>query len=230
MSAKARTEKFGIGDKVNELIQRHRKPLVITLMGIVLAVIALIIVFTVRDSLSSQAFSKVDEFDRRYQAITAKATDSPGTDQSQDIKTLLDDLALFQKRNSGYAAARAYATSASIYEDQSDWASAQQAWTSAATSAVKTYFSPVAYFNAAVAAEEQGDQSGAIDLYKKALGLGIQFPTASRAQFSIGRIYESMGDSASAIAAYQSLVSQGSQDEIWVNLAHSRILFLTLGQ
>ncbi|MCL2833000.1 MAG: tetratricopeptide repeat protein [Treponema sp.] len=228
---KAKTDKSGIGDKVNELIQKNRKPLVFTLMGIIAAVIILIAYFSIRDSVVSKAFSKIDEFDRRYQAITAETADTQDQQnaRSQEIGALMDELTQFEKKNSGYAAARAYAISASIYEAQADWASVENAWVSAASAAPKTYFAPVAYFNAATAAEQQGNNERAIELYTKAVDFGVQFPAAPRAQFSIGRIYESMGNTNAALAAYQALVGQGSQDQIWVNLAHNRILVLTMG-
>jgi len=228
---KAKTEKTNINDHVNEFIQKHRKPLIFSLIGIVGVVVVLIAVFTIRDTMISRAFSRVDEFERRYQTIK----DSYSEEQaetilwSQDMDTLMDELAQFVKRTSGFAGARAYALYALIFEDQLDWAAAESAWVNAAKTASKTYFAPVAYFNAAVAAEEQGNQERALELYDQALGFGIQFPAAPRAQFSIGRIYESMGDQFAAITAYQALVNLGSQDQIWVNLAHSRILVLTIG-
>ena len=224
-----KTENLSIGEKINDFIQKNRKLLLILLAAIIGTVIILVAVFSVRDMLVSKAFTRVDDFERRLDELMADYSEEFSDPAfSDDIFLLLDELAQFEKSNSGFAAARAYSISAAIYEAQSDWANAENAWTSAAASAAKTYFAPVAYFNAAAAAEEQGNNQRAIELYEKVLEFGIQFPAAPRAQFSIGRLYESMGDVVGAIIAYQSLVSQYPQDQIWVNLAHSRILALSI--
>ena len=231
MAAKAKTEQSGIGDKINDLIQKHRKPLLISLIGIIGVIIIMVAVFSIRDSMITKAFTRADEFDHRYSELKNRspADQEAITAWGIDLDFLVQELADFEKKNSGYAAARAYAVSAAIYEDQKNWAQAENAWIEAAKAAAKTYFSPVAYFNAAVAAEEQGENDRAIEWYTKALEFGSQFPAAPRAQFSIGRIYESMGNKAAAIGAYQALVVLGSRDQLWVNLAHSRILVLSMG-
>ena len=229
MPAKTKTEKLSITDKANDFIQKNRKLLLFSLIGIIAAIIILIAVFAIRDKMISDSFIQVDDLNRRYQTINEKmnAEGADTASMNEDIGMLLEDLAQFEKRNSGYAAARAYAISANIHESLTNWAEAENAWTSAAKNASKTYFAPVAYFNAAVAAEEQGSSGRAIELYSKALEYGSDFPAAPRAQFSIGRIYETMDDRPAAIAAYQTLTGRWPQDQIWVNLAHSRILVLS---
>jgi tetratricopeptide (TPR) repeat protein len=164
---------------------------------------------------------------RRYVDIRP-FIDQESASQNEDLNRLLEDLALFGQRNSGYAAARSYAISAGIYEDQRDWAKAEEAWVNAARAGGKTYFAPVAYFNAAVAAEEQGNLDGAIDYYSKALEYENVFPTAPRAQFSIARLQETQGDRRGALLSYMALVSKWPRDQVWVNLAHSRIILLSM--
>jgi len=231
-SKSAKNEKPGITEIINEFIQKNRKLLLISLIAIIGMIIVLIAVFSIRDSMISKAFIRVDDFSRQYQSIKNRPTDNLSDEEryylNQEIYLLLEDLTQFGKKNSGFAGARAYAISAEIFEEMQSWSDAENAWTNAAKTASKTYFAPVAYFNAAVAAEEQGNQRKAIELYGKALEYGDTFPAAPRAQFSIGRIQESSGDRNAAIAAYQILVSRWPQDQIWVNLAYSRILALTL--
>jgi tetratricopeptide (TPR) repeat protein len=154
--------------------------------------------------------------------------ETEGIAQQMALFSLLDELQAFQRSNSGYAAARAYAISASIYTDQANWISAENAWLNAAKAAAKTYFAPVAYFNAAVAAEEQNNITRAIELYTKALEFSDIFPAAPRAQFSIGRLYETQANLVDALFAYQILVNNWPGDQVWVSLANSRILFLTV--
>jgi hypothetical protein len=54
------------------------------------------------------------------------------------------------------------------------------------------------------------------------------FPAAPRAQFSIGRLYETQANLVDALFAYQILVNNWPGDQVWVSLANSRILFLTV--
>jgi len=225
----AKTEKPGVPEQVNDFIQKNRKLLLISLAGIIGIIVILVTVFSVRDAMISGAYKKVDEFERRYQAVKQMMnSEYPDSDMiNGNLGLLLEDLSQFGRRNSGYAAARAYSIEANINEELQNWKAAETSWTNAAKAASKTYFAPVAFFNAAVAAEEQGNDTGAIDLYNKALDYGNDFPAGPRAQFSIGRIRESMGDSNAAIAAYQTLVGRWPQDQIWVNLAHSRIIHLS---
>jgi tetratricopeptide (TPR) repeat protein len=89
----------------------------------------------------------------------------------------------------------------------------------------KTYLEPVAFYNGAVAAEEQGNTAQAIELYTKAAS-AADFPAASRAQFAIGRLQEANGKDA-ALEAYKSLLSKWPNDQVWANLAQSRIIALS---
>ena len=218
-----KTEKININEIVNDFIQKNRKVMIICLSGIITVVIVLVAVFMIRDHLQSQALSKVAELNRRYEAI------KPNINlESADLNTFLEELNQFATKNSGYAAARAYAISAGIYEELKNWTEAEKAWLGAAKAGAKTYFAPVAFFNAAVAAEEQGNFNRAIELLNESLGYEKVFPAAPRAQFSIARLQETQGDRAAALMSYMALVSKWPQDQIWVNLAHSRILSLTM--
>ena len=227
----AKTEKPNISEYIVNFIQKNRKALLISLSGLVVIIIIFIAVFAIQDSLSAKAYIKVDELNSRYEAIMNNADEEQPLSAAliNDIILLLEDVAQFTDRNSsGYAAARAYAISADMYELMSNWHEAENAWADAARAATGTYFAPVAYFNAAVAAEEQGNNTRAIELYNNALEYGSDFPSAPRAQFSVGRIQESQGDRLAAIATYQSLVGRWPEDQVWTNLAQSRILILSI--
>ena len=231
MSAKAKVENVNTGQKINDFLQKNRKILFITLCLIVAGVVIFVAAFSIRDALIASAFNKIDEFELRYQNISYAYSGALAqvSNRENDIAALLEDMDDFAKKNSGYASARAYVMSARIYEEMFDWGNAEYAWTNAAVAAAKTYLAPVAYFNAAATAEEQGNFSRAIDLYNKVVEYGDEFYAASRAQFAIGRIYEIQGDRNAALAAYQNLVNRWTDDQIWVNLAHSRIIALSIG-
>ena len=213
-----KTEKTDISERINDFIQKRRKILIISLASVIVTVIVLVTVFTIRDHLHSQALSKVEEFNRRYEDIWY-----------EDWDAFLLELNQFANRNNGYAAARAFAISANIYENQNNWAEAENAWVNAARAATGTYFSPVGFFNAAVAAEEQGNIDRAIELYTEALEYQNIFPAAPRTQFSIGRLQESQGNRAAALISYMTLVSRWPNDQVWASLAQSRIVLLSIG-
>jgi tetratricopeptide (TPR) repeat protein len=224
-----RTEKSSVNQILIDFIQRNRKVLIICLAGILGVIIALVSVYSIREYLQSRALSRVEDLSRSYNTImNSYDVESEGIAQQIALFGLLDELEVFQRRNSGYAAARAYAISASIYADQANWVNVENAWLNAAKAASKTYFAPVAYFNAAVAAEEQNNIPRAIEHYNRALEFSDIFPAAPRAQFSVGRLYEAQANLVDALFAYQTLVNNHPQDQVWVSLAHSRILFLTV--
>jgi tetratricopeptide (TPR) repeat protein len=227
-----KTENLSIGARLNDFVQRNRKPLIIGIAGLIGLIIALVAFLSIREYVTSKALTKVEEFSRSYDAIMYSLSYADETTDQTSLQlalySLLNDLEDFQRKNSGYAAARAYAISASIYTEQGNWGNAENAWLNAANAGRKTYFAPVAYFNAAVVAEEQNNISRAIELYEKALEFEDLFPAAPRAQFSIGRLYETQANLTNALIAYQTLVNKWPQDQVWVSLAHSRILYLTI--
>jgi tetratricopeptide (TPR) repeat protein len=90
----------------------------------------------------------------------------------------------------------------------------------------KTYLSPVAFFNAGAAAEEQGKAQEAIEYYTNCLASSADFPGAPRAQFAIGRLQEGLHENAAALEAYRAVISGWPYNQVWVNLAHSRIIAL----
>ena len=231
-----KSEKPNINELIINFIQKNRKALLFTLGSIIVIIIGFIIFFSIQERLVLQAFIRIDELNTRYEDLVS----SVGFDEEHEqlvisnelrnsMHILLDDLAGFTGSNKGFSAARAFALSANLHEIMSNWQEAEIAWTEAARAAPRTYFAPIAYFNAAVAAEEQGNNSRAIELFNMAVDYGSDFPAAPRAQFSIGRILESQGDRLAAIAAYQSLVNNWPEDQIWANLAQSRILALSMG-
>jgi tetratricopeptide (TPR) repeat protein len=114
----------------------------------------------------------------------------------------------------------------SIRSEQKNWPEAETAWAASANAAPKIYLAPLAWFNAGAAAEEQGKTVEAIDYYTKSIAAPSGFSAAPRAQFSVGRLRESLGETAAAIEAYRAVISGWPYDQVWVNLAYSRIIML----
>jgi len=217
-----------ITEKLNDFLQKNRKVLFLGLVAVVVILAALIIGLTVREKLLTSAFSKVDALNERYEELLPfiGSEDSEAASKQADISALLEDINAFASRNSGFAAARAYSLSAGIYELQKNWAESEKAWTLAAKAAEKNYLAPVSLYNAAVAAEEQGNIEAAIALYTRSLSFENSFSGAARAQFNIGRLQESRNNREAALEAYRSLLGKWPNDQLWANLAQSRIIQL----
>ena len=228
-SQDTREEKLSISEKLNQFMQKHRMKLIIGFISLFVILIGFIAGFSISDKAKVKAFIKIDEFERRYEDLRSfiSSEEPDAVSKQADINALLEDLTAFQKKNSGFAAARAYGISAGIYENQKKWAEAEKAWSDAANAAKKSYLAPVALYNAAVAAEEQGNAESAVGFYKKALDFDNSFIGAARAQFSIGRLEESRNNREAALESYRILVNKWPNDPIWSNLAHSRIIILS---
>jgi len=226
---KTKNDELDIGEKIGEFIQKNRRAFLIGLVAVIVILAGFITINTVRGKILSNAMGKVYDFSVRYDELKSYiGNDAPDALLKQtEIFFLLEELSAFEERNSGFAAARAYDLSASIYADQKNWAQAEEAWSLAAKAAAKSYLAPVSLFNAAVAAEEQGNAETAIALYNRALDYGDLFPSAARAQFSVGRLEEARNNIDAALVAYRNLLSKWPEDPVWINLAQSRILVIS---
>ena len=227
--SKTKNNELDISERIGEFIQKNRMGILIGLIAVIAVLAGFIVTNAVRGKILSNALSKVDGFNRRYEELKLFiGNDDPETLLKQaEVFVLIEELSAFEDKNSGLAAARAYDLSGNIYADQKNWAQAEEAWSLAAKAAAKSYLVPVYLYNAAVAAEEQGNTDSAIALYTRTLGYGNSFPSAARAQFSIGRLEESRNNIDAALEAYRSLLSKWPDDPVWLNLAQSRILVIS---
>jgi tetratricopeptide (TPR) repeat protein len=216
-------QKTSIGEKINEFVQKHRKPIYISMGAVVVLLIVGIATLSLMDFLRNRAISEVEGFTSRYENLLSSIAEVP---PNSEVAALLADLEAFAKKNSGYAGGKAWSLIGTIRSEQKDWPQAEVAWVAAAKAARKTYLGPLALFNAGAAAEEQGKTNEAIEYYSSSLDSTVIFPAAPRAQFAIGRLRESLNENTAAIEAYNAVISGWPYDQTWANLAHSRIIFL----
>ena len=220
-----KSEKLSIPERLIESIQKNRKALLVGFIVIIAVLAALIIGFTVKDKVLAKAYSQIDAFDVRYDDLKTYIGGEDSSKQAE-VAALLEELSLFAAKKSGFASARAYTLCANIYADQKKWSEAENAWSMAAKKAAKSYLEPFSLYNAAIAAEELGKIDTAIGYYKQALDFENGFIFAAKAQFSIGRLEESRNKKDAALEAYRNLVSKWPGDQVWANLAQSRIIVL----
>jgi tetratricopeptide (TPR) repeat protein len=217
-------EKRGFSDIVADFIRNKRRELLIATVAILAIAIGFIAGYAIRSSLREKADSAVEDFARRYEVLVIDLNEP---EKAGETQALLEELNDFAKKHSGHAGARAYSLAASIYAEQKNWALAESAWKSSAKKAGKSYLAPVSLFNAAVAAEEQGNLDQAIELYAESAAHISDFPAAARAQFAIGRLRESQGNAQAALEAYKVIAEKWANESTWINLAQSRIIFLS---
>jgi len=218
-------EKPEIGEGINDFIQNHRRPIVISAVVIALLLIVSIAAFSLMDVFRKKAISDVEGFSDRYESLQSSINEEYS---SNDVAELLADLEPFAQRTSGFAGGKAWSIVGGIYSAREEWAEAEAAWVKAAEKTAKNYLAPLALFNAGVAAEQQGKYEQAIDYYAQSISAPAGFSSAPRAQFSIGRLRETLNDKDAAIAAYRAVISLWPNEGVWANLARSRIIALEL--
>jgi tetratricopeptide (TPR) repeat protein len=216
-------EKVNINEAVNLFVQKNRKAIFI-FFGALLALLAVFIgAVSVLETVREKAIERVEEFNRRYEALRFDINEEA---KAADVAALVEELTAFAEKTSGYAGGRAWSIIGGVHADKKEWAEAEQAYAAAARTAAKTYLAAAAFFNAAAAAEEQGKNAEAVDYYTRSVAQAKVFPAAARAQFAIGRLQEALDDKSAALEAYRALIAGWPDDAVWTNLAHSRIITL----
>jgi len=213
------------GEKINEFIQKNRKPIFITAASLLVILFAAIAALSLMDMFRNRAIAALEELNDSYETLAPSFTDEYYED---DVNSLLDELTDFANKHSGYPGGRAWLLAGGIHAAKKDWALAETAYVSAARAAGKSYLTPVAWFNAAAAAEEQGKTAEAIGYYSSSLTTAAVFSAAPRAQFSVGRLHETLNEDEKAIEAYRAVISGWPYDSVWAKLARSRIIALEI--
>jgi tetratricopeptide (TPR) repeat protein len=214
-------EKFA--QRLSDFIQKNRVGFLVGFIVVIVGIIAFSVTNGVVGMLNTKAIAQVEDFSSRFDTLQI---DINSEEKAADVQALLDELTAFAPKHKGYAGARAFTIMANIYAEKDNWAEAEKAWNNAAVAGAGAYIEPVALYNTAVAVEEQGDIARAIEFYAKAAN--FDFPGASRAQFAIGRLNEAQNNKEAALEAYRVVLSKWANDEVWSNLAQSRIISLSV--
>jgi len=213
------------GEKINEFIQKNRKPIFIISASMLVILFAVIAALSLMDVFRNRAIAAVEDFSARYEDLLPSITEEYSQD---DAASFIEELTAFAKKNSGYPGGRAWLLIGGVHAARKEWAEAENAYAKAAKSAGKTYLAPLAWFNAGAAAEEQNRTTQAIDYYSSSLTTQAVFLAAPRAQFSVGRLQETLNEDEKAIEAYRAVISNWPYDQVWTNLARSRIITLEI--
>jgi len=222
---KTNQEKVGMGDKINEFIQRNRKGIFAAACVILILFAGSLVFIYVKDNLDKKAAAEIEELITKFDELREKMFDEEG---NEEIDAFIAELEDFGEKTRGFPGSKAKSMAAEIYVIREDWSKAEEAFTAAARIGAKTYLGPISLFNAAVAAEEQSRLEEAIDLLEQALSHKFEFIQAPHAQFSVGRLNEQLGNYDEAIAAYREVLINWSDIQNWHLLARSRIIALEI--
>ncbi len=220
LSFEMKKEDVGAQQKVENFILRNRKPLLYILAILIVAVIAVSVVFCVLDAGRKSGLDAIDAIENVYTKNNESLSDAELYSR-QD--TALDALSPYLGKKN-IVGIRASMLAAEIYFERKDFSASLAQWLNAASYNEKSYTAPICYYNAAACSDEIGNAEDATSFYAMAAEKK-DFYLASHALFNLGRIKESSGDYAGAVEAYQKAVDSYSGDD-YAKLSQSRIIVL----
>jgi len=212
-------------DKLVDFLSRTRKPIMITLSVIAVAVVTLVIVLSIQNSREEAALAAVEDLQSSFDDWMEVDDDAKpdGYDAlSQSVAEIVDG---FPRT---YAASRARMIDGRALVELERWDEASTKYGEVADFFPESYLAPVALMDAAVAAESGGDTERTIELLTRLIDdYGEQSAETPRALFSVGRILEQRDDVADAAQTYRRLIEDYPASS-WTNLARNRIITLTV--
>ena len=208
--------------KLDGFMTRHRKPILITALLVVLAAIGVCVYVGIVDSQRKSALAQIDKIEYDY---TNKFDSLTEEEIVARQNSTLEALAPYTGKK-GVVGVRANMLAADINFAKKDYVNSKDFWIAAAEADLKSYTSPICYYNAGVCYEETGDNQSASLYYQKAVD-NEKFLLDARALMGIARTKENSGDYSGAAEIYQKLIDDYGTDD-WTDLAQSRLLQLQI--
>ncbi len=219
------TPKQKVMDKLVDFLSRFRKPIMITLGVIAVAVVTLVIVLSVQNSRAEAALAAAEDLQSAFDDWM-QLDDETKPEEYEEISRAAAEIVDAYPRT--YAASRARMIDARTLVELERWNDASAKYREVADFFPESYLAPVALMDAAVAAESGGDTDRTLELLNRLVeDYGDESAEAPRALFSIGRILEQRGDVSDAADSYRRLI-EGYPASSWTNLARNRIITLTV--
>ncbi|MCR5762821.1 MAG: tetratricopeptide repeat protein [Treponema sp.] len=220
VSLEKKKEAAGTQQKVENFILKNRKPLLCIIALLVVAAVAVSVIFCVLDAGRKTGLKAIDAIENEYTKNNDSLSDSEVSARQEAALKELDQYL----SNKNIVGIRASMLAADIYFARKNYEDSLTNWVNAASYGEKSYTAPICYYNAAVCCDELGKFDESVSYYEKAASVK-DFYLASHACFNIGRIKESNGDFKAAVEAYQKTVDSHSGDD-YAKLAQSRIIAL----
>ena len=221
--AEKNDQTLSFSERCRQFLTQHRKPIVIILGAICIAVAGALVASSFTTRAAKQASTETEALISEWTDLRNKNAE----DMTAKEDALAEKLEKQAAANgSTYAAFRAYTTLGEISVLRKDWEKALAFYQKAGEALPKAYTAGIAYFNAAACADELQQYEKALELYTLSAA-SEDFPLKPRALFNIGRLEESLAHPDKAIEAYTKL-TESYPDNDWTLLAKSRIIALSI--
>ena len=208
------TEKFA--EKTNLWIGDHAKLLLGIGIAIIVALIALVVVFAVLGKTTEKKFDALSALEVSY----SKIEEIGNEEFISEAEALVSDAGL-----KTYPGAKAALLIADVSYDNADYATALEWYQKVADAQKDTYLYQVATIDAAATNEMLGNSTAALDQYNLLWEtFGKDGLYGSRALFNAARLYEKEGNIDLAKATYEQLVGEyGDSQSEYSALATTRL-------
>ncbi len=219
-----RTARERFVDGLSGFLQRHRIPIAVLAVAIVVGIAAFAIFAEVSGRQAEQALVQLEAVQERLDGRQGLSAE----EQSQlDEELLLELNEITSSYPRTYAAQRSWFIIGIIHMDNERFAEAAQSFAQTADRFPDSHLALIARANEATAHEELGDFEAALNAYRRLLDArsGSNALTA-RALFSLGRLTETALDDAEAAREYYERVVQEFPQSNWTSLARNRLLAL----
>ena len=221
--AEKNDQTLSFSERCGQFLTQHRKPIVIILGAICIAVAGALVASSFTTRAAKQASTETEALISEWTDLRNKNAEDMTAKEDALVEKLEKQAAA---NGSTYAGFRAYTTLGEISVLRKDWEKALAFYQKAGAALPKAYTAGIAYFNAAACADELQQYEKALELYILSASYD-DFPLKPRAFFNIGRIEESLAHPDKAIEAYTKL-AESYPDNDWTLLAKSRIIALSI--
>ena len=221
--AEKNDQTLSFSERCGQFLTQHRKPIVIILGAICIAVAGALVASSFTTRAAKQASTETEALISEWTDLRNKNAEDMTAKEDALVEKLEKQAAA---NGSTYAGFRAYTTLGEIFVLRKDWEKALAFYQKAGAALPKAYTAGIAYFNAAACADELQQYEKALELYILSASYD-DFPLKPRALFNIGRLEESLAHPDKAIEAYTKL-TESYPDNGWTLLAKSRIIALSI--
>lgn len=203
----SRVEK--LAEKLDLFLSSNRKLLIVLLVVIVLAIVGIVVGFSIHNRNVSNSYDALYNLEQSYNNLLMI---DESTDEYQSALSAFEsDTEAFIAENdvNSYLGAKATMLLAEVRFMEENWSEAYELSLAIAESHSDDYMGPLSYINAAVAAENNNDTDEALRLYTYVWDTyGVSCPEAPQALFNQARVEYQNGNAEIARSIFEQLTSE----------------------
>jgi TolA-binding protein len=227
MADKTNEKKPDIERKLNLLVLKRRKQLIILGIAVVLVVAAVGITSALVSQRTERLTAEAELLQERYNELAGGASGLEAEEVESALAELKEETEAFlQSAGRGYARLRALYLKASISYRLGSYEEAAAEYLEAAELYSDSHLAAPAHMNAAVSFERAGNTADALTQYEKVYNsFKDSSPEAPHAMFSAARLLETLDRKGEAAQLYREL-STAFPDSDWAKLGVSRLIVI----